>query len=475
MNDDINRPMPPAATARRRRRIPIPLICVLVLIISALVVAPATPAAATTKTIDGGTAVHATALWSAPDGHGNTVVTQLDLLDGIAYDEDHRPIFGQGTTIELSRTVIDPSGRDIYTDDSFFGTLFTTAPIFQTDEVGKLRSATLAPVEVDQCVLGPSPCKVIDRSLVIQVDWTGTGEMATTHSSFKQGGNAPPDQYQVRLSGDVAYRSAPATGTLNGNSMGAPTTNAALSRTSQVTVISADLPGIISHPDYSAPTVQLGHKTVRGGTGTSANAIWIIANPDGSTTYYQLTVLQGYGLAGRVVTYLDGTSVFLDKIVLDKDGNLVEFALGDSFSTGSGTFTAKNNLNQATLAPVTFGLTSCSIEAGCTTDETATIEATWVATSQRDKTSYRFTAITNCDNSQCTTADQQHKFKITATGTGDSVDAAATATVNGADLGPSTNDPSVGQTFLASGDQSTIEYGGSYPIDIYPIQAPKAP
>jgi hypothetical protein len=175
------------------------------------------------------------------------------------------------------------------------------------------------------------------------------------------------------------------------------------------------------------------------------------------------------------VTYRDGTSVSLDKIVLDKDGNLVEFALGDSFSTGSGTFTAKNNLNQATLAPVTFGLTTCSIEAGCNTDETATIEATWVATSQRDKTSYRFTAITNRDNSQCTTADQQHKFKITATGTGDSVDAAATATVNGADLGPSTNDPSVGQTFLASGDQSTIEYGGSYPIDIYPIQAPKAP
>src|SRR5262245_40738360 len=127
MNDDTNRPTPPAATVRRRRHTPIPLISALVFI-SALVVAPATPAAATTKTLDGGTFVHATALWRAADGHGNTVVTQLDLLDGIAYDEEHRPIFGQGTTIELSRTVIDPSGRDIYTDDSFFGTLFTTAP-----------------------------------------------------------------------------------------------------------------------------------------------------------------------------------------------------------------------------------------------------------------------------------------------------------------------------------------------------------
>src|SRR5215475_14424102 len=386
MNDDTNRPMPPAATARRRRRMRIPLISSLVFILSALVVAPAVPAAATTgKTLDGGTVVHATALWSGPDGHGNKVVTQLDLLDGIAYDEEHRPIFGQGTTIELSRTVIDPSGRDIYTDDSFFGTLFTTAPIFQTDEVGKLRSATLAPVEVDQCVLGPSPCKVIDRSLVIQVDWTGTGEIVTTHSSFKQGGNAPPDQYQVRLSGDVAYRSAPASGTLNGNSMGEPTTNAALSRTSQVTVLSAGLPGIISHPDYDAPTVELGQKTVRGGTGISANAIWVIPNPDGSTTYYQLLVLQGYGLDGRIITFLDGTSVFLDKIVLDRDGNFVEFAIGDSFSPGSGAFTAKNNLNQATLAPITFGLTTCSIEAGCNTDETATIDASWAAVSQRVK------------------------------------------------------------------------------------------
>jgi hypothetical protein len=253
------------------------------------------------------------------------------------------------------------------------------------------------------------------------------------------------------------------------------TVNAALSRTSQVTVISADLPGIISHPDYSALTVDLGHKTVRGGTGTTANAIWIIPNPDGSTTYYQLTVLQGYGLAGRIVTYLDGTSVFLDKIVLDRDGSLVEFALGDSFSTGSAAFTAKNNLNEATLAPVTFGLISCSIADGCTTDQTATIHATWAAVSQRVKTAYRFTAITNCNNDQCTTGDQQHKFKITATARGEVVDAVATGTVNGVDLGPSTNDPSLGQTFLATADQSTIEYGGSYPVDIYPIQPPKAP
>jgi len=475
MNDGTNRPTPPATTARRRRRIPIPLSSVLVLISSALVVAPATPAAAATKTLDGGTAVHATALWRAPDGHGNTVVTQLDLLDGIAYDEDHRPIFGQGTTIELSRTVIDPSGRDIYTDDSFFGTLFTTAPIFQTDEDGKLRSATLAPVEVDQCVLGPSPCKVIDRSLVIQVDWTGTGEMATTRSDFKTGGNAPPDRTRIRLSGDVAYRSAPATGTLNGNSLGEPTTNAALSRTSQVTVIFGELPGLISYPDYDAPTIDLGNKTVRGGTGTAANAIWVIPNPDGGTTYYQLLITQGYGVAGRVITFIDDTFVSLDKIVVDKDGNFVEFAFGDAVSPGTGAFTAKNNLDKATLAPVTVGLTTCSITDGCNTDETATVEASWAAVSARTKTTYRFTAITNCEDSQCTAADQQHKFRITATGTGESVDAAATATFNGLDLGPSTNDPSLGGTFLTSGDRSTIEYGGSYPIDIYPLQAPKAP
>lgn len=475
MNDDTNRPTPPAATARRRRHKAIPLSSVLVFIISALVLAPVTPAAAATNTLDGGTVVHATALWSAADGHGNKVVTQLDLLDGIAYDADHRPIFGQGTTIELSRTVIDPSGRDIYTDDSFFGTLFTTAPIFQTDEVGKLRSATLAPVEVDQCVLGPSPCQVIDRSLVIQVDWTGTGEMATTHSAFKDGGNAPPDGTKIRLTGDVAYRSAPATGTLNGNSLGEPTTNAALSRTSQITAISGDLPGLISYPDYDAPTIDLGNKTVRGGTGTSANAIWIIPNPDGGTTYYQLTVTQGYGVAGRVITFIDDTFVSVDKIVVDRDGNFVEFAFGDAVSTGSGTFTAKNNLSQASLAPIAVGLTSCSITDGCSTNETATVAATWASVSARVKTTYRFTSITNCDDSQCTAADQQHKFKITATGTGDSVDATATATFDGVDLGPSTSDPSVGETFLSSGDRSTIEYGGSYPIDIYPLQAPKAP
>jgi len=472
MNDDINWPTPPAATARRRRRIRIPLVSLLVFIISAVGV---TPAAAAGKTVDGGTVVHATALWSGVDGKGDKVVTQLDLLDGIVYDENHLPKFGQGTTIELSRTVIDPSDSVIYTDDSFFGTLFTTVPIFHTDDVGKLRSATLAPVQVDQCVLGPSPCEAIDRSLTIKADWTGTGTMGTTRTTFKDGGDAPTGRTTVRLNSDVAYRSAPATGTLNGNSLGEPTKNAALSRTSQVTVISGDLPGIISIPDYDAPTVVQGNNTVRGGKGTAANAIWVIPNPDGGTTHYQLTITQGYGLAGRVLTFVDKTFVSLDKVVLDKDGKAVEFAFGDVVSDGSGTFTAKNNLKKATLAPVAVGLTSCSVTDGCHTGETATIGATWAAVSKPVKTTYRFTSITNCNDSQCTTADRHHKFKITATGTGQSVDAAATATFNGLDLGRSTNDPSVGETFLANGARSTIEYGGSYPVDIYPIQAPKAP
>ena len=84
MSDDINRPMPLAPTGRRRRRIRIPVVSLLVFIISAVVAAPA---AAASKTVDGGTVVHATALWSGLDEQGNKVVTQLDLLDGIVYDE----------------------------------------------------------------------------------------------------------------------------------------------------------------------------------------------------------------------------------------------------------------------------------------------------------------------------------------------------------------------------------------------------
>src|SRR5690349_9660350 len=126
MSDDVDRPMPLAATGRRRRRIRIPVVSLLVFIISSVVAAPA---AAASKTVDGGTVVHATALWSGLDEQGDKVVTQLDLLDGIVYDEAQRPKFGQGTTIELFRTVVDPSGHEIYTKDSFFGTLFTTAPV----------------------------------------------------------------------------------------------------------------------------------------------------------------------------------------------------------------------------------------------------------------------------------------------------------------------------------------------------------
>src|SRR4051794_1822078 len=354
MSDDINRPMPLAASGRRRRRIRIPIAFLLVFIISAVVAAPA---AAAGKTVDGGTVVHATALWSGVDGQGDKVVTQLDLVDGIVYDEEHRPKFGQGTTIELSRTVIDPSGRDIYTKDSFFGTLFTTAPVFHTDKVGTLRSATLAPVKVDQCVLGPSPCEVIDRSLIIQTDWTGTGPMGETHTTFRDDGSAGPTE--VRLSDDAAYRSAPATGMLNGKSLGEPTTNATLSRTSRVSAISGKLPGIISIPDYSAPTIDLGNKTTRGGKSTAANAAWVIPNSDGSTTYFQLTVLQGSTLDGRVVRFVDETFVSLDRRVVDRDGNTIDFAIGGAVSPGSGTFTAKKDLKEATLAPITVKLTSC--------------------------------------------------------------------------------------------------------------------
>jgi hypothetical protein len=472
MSDDINRPMPPAPTGRRRRRIRISVVSLLVFIISSVVAAPA---AAAGRTVDGGTVVHATAVWSGLDGQGNKVVTQLDLLDGIVYDGEHRPKFGQGTTIQLYRTVIDPSGQNIYTDDSFFGTLFTTAPVFHTDKVGTLRSATLAPVKVDQCVLGPSPCEAIDRSLVIQTDWTGTGPMGQTRSTFRDNGGAPAGPTEVRLSDDAAYRSAPAAGMLNGKSLGEPTTKAALSRTSRVTVSSGELPRIISIPDYSAPTIDLGNKTARGGKGAAGNAAWVIPNPDGSTTYYQLTVLQGTRLDGRILTFADGTFVSLDRRVVDRDGNTVEFAIGHTVSPESGTFTAKKNLEKATLAPITVGLTSCSGADGCNTGKTATIGATWAATGKPVTSTYQYTGVTNCNDSQCTTADRHHKFKISATGANAAVAATATATFNGVDLGPSTTDPSVGTTFLTSVRRSTVENGGSYPIDIYPIQAPKPP
>src|SRR3954463_13513524 len=93
------------------------------------------------------------------------------------------------------------------------------------------------------------------------------------------------------------------------------------SRTSRVTVISGELPGIISIPDYSAPTIDLGNKTTRGGKSTAANAAWVIPNSDGSTTYFQLTVLQGSTLDGRVVRFVDETFVSLDRRVVDRDGN----------------------------------------------------------------------------------------------------------------------------------------------------------
>ena len=155
---------------------------------------------------------------------------------------------------------------------------------------------------------------------------------------------------------------------------------------------------------------------MRGGKGAGANSAWVIPNPDGSTTYYQLTVLQGTRINGRILTFADGTFVSLDRRVVDRDGNTVEFAIGHTVSPESGTFTATKNLEKATLAPITVGLTSCSSADVCNTDKTATIEATWAATGKPVTSTYEYTGITNCNDSQCTTADRRHKFKIAATG-----------------------------------------------------------
>jgi hypothetical protein len=423
--------------------------------------------------LGGGQVFLATAQWAAPDSRGNTLYTAVRVLDGLVFDEFGDAHFGQGTSIDLNRYTLDANGNSIFSNNDFFGSTFTTTPVFTADK--GLKTATLAPVNVNDCVYDEvGNCAVVLKHETIATSWTGTGTLATTRTTFRESGGVRHDRYRVQLDRDVESRPASAIGSLSGRSPGESVPNTGLFSTSSVSITTGNIGGtIISHPDYDAPIVDLGNKTIRGGTGTVGAASWILTNRDGSTVQYFLSVDDGFGFAGRILVFFDGTFVSLFKLVRDPVGNPIEEKFG-FIDSSSNLLDAKKNLSSATVAPL--GLAICAFEDrdesfNCMHPELVTLRASWTGTGQLFKGStFRFTAVTNCADPQCSTADRRRQFKATASGSGQARNAIANATINGFDLGPSITEPVEDAAFLATLSRSTIEFRGAYPLQIYPLQ-----
>src|ERR1041384_3050266 len=150
----------------------------LLLLMTVTVAAPAS-AASQTKVLGGGQVFLATGAWSEQDAQGNAVFTRIDVLAGLVFDQAGEEHFGQGTTITLLRTTFDANGNSVFTDNEFFGTMFTTTPVLTIDK--SLKTATLAPVTVNDCMFDEvGNCSIVLKQATIAASWTGTGTLATT-------------------------------------------------------------------------------------------------------------------------------------------------------------------------------------------------------------------------------------------------------------------------------------------------------
>ena len=433
-------------------------------LLTGCLIAATVSAHAAERTISGGETFSTMTLWAESDSQGNTIYTQLDILSGATLNSQGAPQYCQCTTVTLSRTVIDPAGKIIFTADSFFGRTFTADPVFQVEK--HLERATLAPIAVAPCPFcgehrtpsrrhGSAPGS--SRQPIRRSSRLPGSRPITIRSSWEA---RPIPERRLRL------------GLLNGQPIGAASVTATLQSNASLTASIGNVdPFGTLHPDYDAPVVDLGNKFVRGGKGTIAQATWT-ESANGNTESITLLVLDGVGSIGRTTAFFDGTRIALFRVGLDQYGNLMAFDYGFA-STSETVFRAAQSLERARLFPT--AVTICDFAAerdangNCIVGDAVQVQAEWAGTGKPTKERFRFSQVTACDDSLCSTTDQHRAYKVKVTGAGEFRDATATGSLNGVDLGPSTTDIFGQSSYLTNVKEFAIQYGGTYPFEIFPV------
>ena len=141
--------------------------------------------------------------------------------NGVAADASWTETDGDVTTDTYLYVTETDDGTDIslyiYTYDTMTGTwsdksgyMYTQDDVFSMDK--KLNSASLSDVQIEvyDWYTGES------ETMTVSADWTGTGKI--TKSSYKS--MSKYDDYVWRSSDSSSYRSAIATGSINGDDLG---------------------------------------------------------------------------------------------------------------------------------------------------------------------------------------------------------------------------------------------------------------
>ena len=225
------------------------------------------------------------------------------------------------------------------------------------------------------------------------------------------------------------------------------------------------------HADYEAPLVHLGNKIVRGGKGTIAQAGWT-NGANGNTESTILMVFDGVGSIGRMTQFFDGTRIALFRVGLDEYGNLTFFDYGFAF-TDDTVFRAATSLERARLGPIEVIICDYAAErdaaGNCLVGEAIQVQAEWVGTGEPTKERFRFSQVTECDDSLCSTTDQHRAYKVKVSGSGEFREATATGSLNDVDLGSGTTDLFGQPSYLTNVKEFEIQYGGAYPFEIFPV------
>ena len=155
--------------------------------------------------------------------------------NGVAADASWTETDGDVTTDTYLSVTETNDGTDIslyiYTYDTMTGTLsdksgymYTQDDVFSMDK--KLNSASLSDVQIDVnswYVDETGEYMSETETMTVSADWTGTGDI--TKSSYKS--MSKDGDYVWRSSDSSSYRSAIATGSINGNDLG-PSNSATL-------------------------------------------------------------------------------------------------------------------------------------------------------------------------------------------------------------------------------------------------------
>lgn len=431
----------------------------------------------TTKTVDEANKIikETTGFASA---HANWMETdsEADLISSLDLDVIESAKSEIGTSIVLHYSVRDSQGVPSLEADGF---LETTANVFDyTSELSKATLKVQLPVTV--CI-DSGDCT--SETWMVESEWTGIGKIKETVDDFAITENGLFGQETVERASESLFRAAEAQITANDvifdSSANRPDVTFINSNTQTLTRFGdTHLVGAspISIPECPGEIVDKGNKLVSDGKGRAAAAAWIVENNDGSSTGFELGVGQGAFSIGRQCFFAEGTNIFLLRTENDNDSNVIGFESGMIRIDPSedNPFNVNKKLESAELSAVEIPI--CSEEerdaqGNCIDEEMVTISAVWTGIGKSSTEHFTYNALTNCDDADCSTIDQEPDFRVKIVSDTRNRIAVATAIINGIETGE--NVPSLTEGEPAGfgiNERLIVQHGGTYPFNIFPIQ-----